>query len=190
MQSTLSPSVSLHSPDNEDCPFCPGKEESAKWKTYPGEKNDSKTLRHKMRYPKKLHEGGKMAQANARPVYAEKNWFGDGNVATYPDSKSEPGHIFEHPDVNIGPYGNQAHHALSGNQILKGHPIEDYIVKGKVIKADTGYCVNNWPNGVCLPAYPKIYNKKSAIEKWSDLSSKKQTLLSNSVMMATSMLQV
>jgi hypothetical protein len=73
-----------------------------------------------------------------------------------------------HHHSKYGDYGDQAHHALSGNQILDGHPIETLIdISHGAIDEDTGYSVNNCANGVCLPAYPKSYGKRGATVKWS-----------------------
>jgi hypothetical protein len=66
----------------------------------------------------------------------------------------------------------QAHHAISGNQCMAGHPIQIYITKVKptendqennsnnakldfsTVKSDTGYSINNPNNGVWLCSWP------------------------------------
>lgn len=167
MQMTLPVTASLHAPNNADCPFCPGKEEGP-WTTHPGKTNDAKILRSIMKDPSKLGE----KQSNARPKDgAQDRQSADDPRPTY-DTKSQ-GVIYEH--YIHGPYGNQAHHAISGKQILEDEPIETLIDKshGKIEK-DTGYSVNNAANGVCLTSYPKKYSKKNAPLLWSEEDEEKK----------------
>jgi hypothetical protein len=42
---------------------------------------------------------------------------------------------------------------------MSGHPIEKWIIKGKQVKGDSGYSINNTQNGVCLPSPPKTVKK-------------------------------
>jgi hypothetical protein len=147
MQLPLPPGPGMHAPSNAKCPFCPKKDDHP-YKTWPGKKNNSKILRTIMNNPKKLTS----EQANAKPK-------SDKPRQTYA-KKAIYTHKAKNPRQSLGPYGDQAHHAISGKQILSGHKIEKLIKKGTEIKADTGYSVNNAANGICLPSFPKKFGKK------------------------------
>jgi hypothetical protein len=69
------------------------------------------------------------------------------------DPKQKPS--CSHP--TYGAYSFQAHHAISGKEILENEPIEQLLLEGELVKKDTGYTVNTCANGVFLPAYPKGY---------------------------------
>lgn len=138
-------SIALHEKGDDACPFCPGKEEK-KWKTYQGQKNSSKILRECMNKPEKE---ACAQQAGARPK------DGTEERQSKDDAKPSPNPIFS--DEKYGDYSDQAHHAISGNEIMKGHRIEKVITKGGLFTGDTGYTINNCANGVYLPAYPKKY---------------------------------
>ena len=137
--------IHLDNPDSEDCPFCPGKETDHKWKTVKGERNNSGRLRKAMNKPSRCS----YAQENgARPK--------DGK---YPHQnidpvKRTPKPIYRH--VDYGDYRAEAHHCISGNEILKGHSLEKIIAnESGDYQGQTGYTVNTNANGVYLPSYPK-----------------------------------
>jgi hypothetical protein len=160
MQLTLPFSMALHVPTNEQCPFCPGKKEGP-WTTHPGSTNDSKILRTIMNRPAALTE----QQSGARPKDGQDGRQSeDERRPTYTTKRD--GVIYNH--TIHGDYGDQAHHAISGKQILEDEPIEKLIDKkhGK-IEEDTGYSVNNAANGICLPSYPKSYAKRGAALQWA-----------------------
>ena len=138
--------IALHSENNPECPFCPGKEEK-KWKTYKGVDNSSGKLRSAMNNPKKDEFS---QQAGARPKDGQD---GRQNIDS---EKPSPKPIFS--KSKYGDYFDQAHHSISGNEIMKGHRIESVIKKGSIFTGDTGYTINNCANGVYLPAYPKKYH--------------------------------
>lgn len=130
-----------HDDPNDDCPFCPGSEKPT-WTTYPGKANSSKKLGSIMNDPSKLTS----LQSNARPKDGKEDRQGPAK------KRAQPSPIYR--DSQYGAYSCEAHHAISGNQILKGHPAEKLVVKG-TIKKDTGYSVNNSDNGVWLPSVPE-----------------------------------
>jgi hypothetical protein len=143
-----------HSPGKDaDCPFCPAPEPEA-FTTHPGEANDSKVLEAVMEDPGCLV--GK--QGGARPK--------DGNEQRQSTSqaKPKPNPIFR--NNKWGAYSSEAHHLISGNQALKGHPIEKWIKAGSLVKKDTGYSVNNSDNGEWLPSIPEGHKAGA----WSPLS--------------------
>ncbi|MCW8876488.1 MAG: AHH domain-containing protein [Kangiellaceae bacterium] len=155
--------IHLDNPDSEDCPFCPGKETEHKWKTFKGEDNSGSKLRKAMNDPS-LYS---YAQQNgARPK--------DG---VYPhQSKDEPAEpqmpkgstsIYNH--TSHGDYKNEAHHCISGKEIMQGEPIEKEITKnGGQYKGDTGYSINNAANGVFLPSYPNKFKGKWSTKSYDD----------------------
>ena len=139
--------IAMHPPGDESCPFCPGEKEK-EWTTYQGEKNKSGVLREAMNDPTRCNYA---QQSGARPKDGK-----DGRQnADSPKHSPQP--IFSHS--SYGEYSNQAHHSISGNEIMKGHPIEKIIKKegGSDFLGDTGYTINNCANGVYLPAYPKKF---------------------------------
>ena len=147
MQATLgiSPAIA-HTEPEENCPFCPGKEEE-KWKTFPGAKNSGSTLEKNMENPKRN------GFAQSRGARKKDGLDGRQNVDEPPRIKPKP--IYENGEY--GEFGSQAHHAISGKEILENEPIEKLLVEGSEIEKDTGYNINNCANGVHLPAYPKNY---------------------------------
>jgi hypothetical protein len=144
-----------HEENDEDvpCPFCP-RPVQEKFATYPGARNDSAVLEAIMGDPDKLTT----RQANARP----KN--GADHRQSASDPKPKPAPIFS--DEEYGAYSAEAHHLISGNQAMKGHEIEHWIVAGKLVSMDTGYSINNADNGEWLPSIPEQYKGG----KWSALS--------------------
>lgn len=142
--------VSLHKEGDPECPFCPGKKEDA-WKTFKGKDNDSGTLRDAMNKPSRC---GFAQQTGARPK------DGKEERQAVDVEKISPNPIFNHSVY--GDYGNQAHHAISGNEIMKGHSIEK-IIKNEdgTYDGDTGYTINNCANGVYLPSAPSAGYKGS-----------------------------
>jgi hypothetical protein len=140
--------IHLDKPDSEDCPFCPGKETEHKWVTVKGIQNSSGKLRTSMNKPEAngcVQEGGTKPKDG---VYPNQN---------KDEAKPSPNPIYTH--AVYGDYGNQAHHCISGNEILKGHEIEKIIAnESGDYKGQTGYTVNNAANGVYLPSYPENYS--------------------------------
>jgi hypothetical protein len=58
---------------------------------------------------------------------------------------------------NTKPYVFQAHHLISGNQAMKGEPIEDWIKASSKNEKPTGYSINYTSNGFWAPSTPKMY---------------------------------
>jgi hypothetical protein len=143
--------VAVHTEDDPDCPFCPGVEEK-NWKTWRGNDNAASKLRSNMGNPDNLAA----IQAGARPKDDNENrQSADSKKPVY---RGKEGAIYTHDEY--GDYSDQAHHAISGNQILNGHDIEKLTCKDLgLIEKDTGYSVNNCANGICLPAYPNAFIK-------------------------------
>jgi hypothetical protein len=166
--------VALHPAGDESCPFCPGEKEK-EWKTFEGEKNSSGVLRDTMNDPTRC---GYAQQSGARPKDGK-----DGRQGI-DSAKITPQPIFSHPVY--GEYSNQAHHSISGNEIMKGHKIEELIKKkgGSELLGDTGYTINNCANGVYLPAYPKKFGGiwgKAIYPKVYPVSGGKTVTITNAV---------
>ncbi|WP_196137597.1 AHH domain-containing protein [Aliikangiella sp. G2MR2-5] len=149
--------IHLDNPDSEDCPFCPGKETKHEWKTFKGADNDGGILREAMNNPKRCNYAH---QSGARPKDGK---YPNQNIS---EERPSPSPIFENSEH--GEYGNEAHHCISGNEIMKGHAIEKAITKGDKYKGDTGYTINNGDNGVFLPSYPKKYSGKWGVKSDSE----------------------
>lgn len=131
----------VHKEPNEKCPFCPPAE-PIKYTTYPGAKNNSKHLASIMEKPSLLTS----LQAGARPQTAKVDKDGYTQEQQKPDARKENKDKF---------YTHQAHHLISGNQALKGSPMEDWILASKKNEKDTGYSVNCTGNGFWAPSVPK-----------------------------------
>jgi len=143
----------LHRPGkNEACPFCPVPEPET-FTTHPGAKNNSSVLEAVMADPGCLV--GK--QGGARPK--------DGNEHRQRQSRAKPKPDPIFSNSQYGAYSAEAHHLISGNQALKGHEMEQWIVGGALIKKDTGYSVNNSDNGEWLPSIPEKHKGGS----WASL---------------------
>ena len=75
----------------------------------------------------------------------------ENNLAGLGQPRSDLDFCF--PDY--GNYSGEPHHLVSGNEALKGHPIENWLStesKSCQVKADTGFDVNHARNGVWLPS--------------------------------------
>jgi A nuclease family of the HNH/ENDO VII superfamily with conserved AHH len=138
------PRSGTHPPNDPNCPFCP-EETPASWTTHGGAANDSKRLAKIIDDPTKLaslqpgvrpKDGGPNRQSTDRTIQPEAIQYRQDHWATF-----------------------QAHHLVSGNQALKGSPMERWILAGEKIAADTGYSVNNAANGAWLPSLPKAKRK-------------------------------
>ena len=165
--------LSQHIEDNPKCPFCPGVEEP-EWKTYTGKENSSKELRACMNNPDRNDYSQQNTSGAARPKDkgVEKTPH-DKKTQQFRQSPDEndisPGEKETPPIFHMdkyGPYRNEAHHCISGNEIMKGHAIERVITKNSRFKKDTGYTINNAANGVYLPSFPKAYRGIWG-KKWS-----------------------
>ncbi len=161
--------IHLDNPDSEDCPFCPGKEVEHKWKTFKGSDNSGSKLRKAMNDPAR---NSYAQQRGAKPkdgVYPNQNKDSPASPQMPKGSSS----IYNHSEH--GAYGNEAHHCISGKEIMQGEPIERELTKNQgQYKGDTGYNINNAANGVFLPSFPnkfkgswgaKSYNEKYEIMK-------------------------
>lgn len=160
--------IHIDNPDSEDCPFCPAKETEHKWKTFKGETNSSTTLREAMNNPTRC---GYAQQSGAKPK--------DGKHPNQNEDAAQPSPdpIYSHPQY--GRYGDQAHHCISGNEIMKNHPIEKILAnESGDYKGQTGYTINTAANGVYLPSYPENYsgneNQKYEIVKHAMAAGKGQ----------------
>jgi len=142
----ISPPV-LHTEPNDECPFCPPPE-SKTYKTYPGKANNSKKLAEIMEKPSELTS----KQSNARPQTGKSDQDGYTQEQQPLDPRLK--------DDSVS-YTFQAHHLISGNQALKGSPMEDWILASSVNEKDTGYSVNSTGNGYWAPSVPKQF-----VGKW------------------------
>lgn len=158
--------LSLVSPDR--CPFCTDPEETQTFTTWKGDTNKSTTLREIMNNHTRLVP----RQAGARPKDGEP-----GHQAPDTD-KPDPDPIFRdnttmYPGLSavVGDYGDEAHHAISGNECMDGEPIENIIKNpGHAdFEKDTGYSINNNANGVYLPSWNRSrWGASRADGKWAD----------------------
>ena len=155
-----------HDPgENTSCPLCPVPKPED-FTTYPGIQNDSAVLEAVMEEPGSLVR----KQKKARPK--------DGNTQRQAesDARPKPEPIFRHK--THGAYSAEAHHLISGNQAMKGHEIEKWLVAGTLIKKDTGYSINNSDNGEWLPSIPEKYKGGS----WSPLSKDEKLAIASAPM--------
>lgn len=136
----------VHQPDDPKCPFCPQKKNEEHYKTYGGVENDGGKLGNLVNEPKKFATS---TESDARP---KDGALGKDERPNQSFKDSEPLTTVKCSDVE---WKFQAHHAISGNQCLKGHAVEKFIIAGDKIKYDTGYSVNNPQNGVWLPSFPE-----------------------------------
>jgi len=148
--------VHLDNPDSQACPFCPAKETEHKWKTQGGDKNSSDKLRKAMNDPSR-HAFAQ--QENAKP----KNGKSPNQNKDSP--RPNPNPIYTHS--KYGDYGDQAHHCISGKEILKGEALEKILKNTSGdYKGETGYSVNTAANGIFLPSYPKASYRGTEDEKY------------------------
>jgi hypothetical protein len=130
----------------EKCPFCP-LEELKEYKTYSGDDNDSTALSAIMVDPTQLES----KQSKARPKDGEDGNQSKSDAQPLPPQSKEARLWI---DKGFGPFSSEAHHLISGKQALMGHPFECWIVKGRRIRGDTGYSINNADNGIHAPSIP------------------------------------
>jgi hypothetical protein len=147
------------------CPFCPIKKNEEHYTTYGGADNDGGKLGEHVNHPKKF---GTSTEADARPKDGATGKDGRQNQS-FADTEDEK--LCEVQDGYTS-WKFQAHHAISGNQCLKGHDIEKFIVGGEKVKYDTGYSVNNPQNGIWLPSFPADGNWPADPGKKYDLARK------------------
>lgn len=134
----------LHPAESDDCPFCP-LEPPQDFTTFPGSANNSSKLENIMGQPSKLAAD----QSGARPKE------GSQHQQSQSPAQKKPEPIFAQDPH--GAYSCEAHHLISGEQALKGHRFERWIVAGDKIEKDTGYSVNNADNGIWAPSIPERY---------------------------------
>ncbi|MCP3168088.1 AHH domain-containing protein [Myxococcus qinghaiensis] len=146
--------ASAHDP--EKCPFCPATKDED-FVSHPGAKATGTVLGKIMVAPDELPS----QQGGARPK--------DGGEQRQAKSKAQPrpSPPLSHPE--FGPYSYEAHHLIPGKQrllksegdakVMDGHSIERWIRKGKAIKKDTGYSINNSDNGAWLASAPENVKK-------------------------------
>ena len=135
-----------HSNPSSNCPFCPPKARKG-YTTYPGKANDSTILETCMETPSCLPQ----EQSGSRPQTGAEE---DGQ-----DIEQEKAKPRIKDDKKA--YTFQAHHLISGNQAMKGEPIEMWIKASSKNKKATGYSINNTNNGFWAPSTPKKY-----VGKW------------------------
>jgi len=142
--------ISMHTDDNPDCPFCKKDDEEYKYVTYAGDKNDSGVL-----------------AANLRKGTAGRSGKDDKCRFSEEIKRKKPRFVIRSPKGKVT-MSFQAHHAISGNQAMKGEEIEEWIDKDKgKIAEHTGYSINNPSNGIWLPSKPSKI-------KWDDIESEKE----------------
>ena len=132
----------------EKCPFCPAKKNDEHYKTYGGAANDCGKLGDLVNEPGKF---GTSIEADARPKDGKEGKDGRQNQ----DFTDTDGKKFADIKGTDTEWKFQAHHAISGNQCLKGHPVEKFIIAGDELKYDSGYSVNNPQNGIWMPSFPE-----------------------------------
>lgn len=76
---------------------------------------------------------------------------------------------FEHDDY--GKYSGEPHHLVSGNEAMKGHPIERWLKKDSQVRGDTGFDINSARNGQWLPSIPD----ENRICSWTTVSTRVKT---------------
>lgn len=167
-------SPSMHQTPVDECPFCPIEEDQTKFKTYPGEANNSGILSDIMNNPAELSS----KQANARPKNGETERQGESSA------QPKPTPIWTHSDSLIGAYSCEAHHLISGKQCMAGHAVERWIDAGKgTVKKDTGYSINNADNGIWLPSIPESMKGGT----WGGFSHRQKQDVAFAVMQAKSL---
>ena len=129
------------------CPFCPKEDNTQHYRTYKGEDNDGGRLGNHVDEPTKF---GTSSEANARPKDGGTGKDGRQNQS-FIDTSDETLAKVKGSDKD---WKFQCHHAISGNQCLKGHPVEKFIAAGDKVKYDTGYSVNNPQQGIWMPSFP------------------------------------
>lgn len=127
-------------------PFCPAKKNKEHYTTYGGAKNNSINLAKFIEAPNKFATS---IESDARPKNGETGKDGRPNQ-TFTDNEQEKLNTILKTKSRKCKW--QAHHAFSGDQCLKGHDVEKFIIAGDKLKYDTGYSVNNPQNGVWLPS--------------------------------------
>lgn len=137
---------SVHTADK--CPFCPAKKNDEHYKTYGGADNNGTKLGNLIDDPRKF---GTSTEADARPKDGAVGKDGKQNQP-FLDTGDEKLANVKGTDTH---WQFQAHHAISGNQCLKGDPVEKYLKEDGHVKFDTGYSVNNPQNGIWLPSFPE-----------------------------------
>jgi hypothetical protein len=150
-----------HTTNDPKCPFCPKKKNDQHYTTHGGAENDGGTLGSLVDDPKKF---GTSIEGDARPKDGKQGKDGRPNQAF---AETEPLKGVKGKDKD---WKFQCHHAISGNQCLKGDPVETFIKEGDQVKFDTGYSVNNPQNGIWLPSYPEDENWPSDAAKKFDLA--------------------
>jgi hypothetical protein len=163
--------LGLLAPDR--CPFCKDKSTSPTYTTYKGDTNKSGILGDLMKCPEELTN----KQSGARPKDGNENRQSQDTAKPQP-ALDDSGEFTEPPifrdDTTIYPaltggpigiYGNEAHHAISGNECMDGEEIEEIIKNdGSTYEHETGYSINNCANGVWLPSW----NRRSG--RWGSSS--------------------
>ncbi len=139
----VAPPSGDHTNPSAKCPFCPP-ESRRPFTTYPGASNQSQNLAKIMEQPSKLTS----LQGGARPQTGAEGEQSGPAARAKPTGKT---------------YTFQAHHLISGNQAMKGEPIEDWITSSDKNDKPTGYSINNTNNGFWAPSIPNQY-----VGKWSD----------------------
>lgn len=101
-----------------------------------------------------MEDPGKLTsqQSGARPQTSAVDSDGYTQEQEKPESRKEDKTKF---------YTHQAHHLISGNQALKGSPMEKWILASEKNEKDTGYSVNCTGNGFWAPSVPKEF-----VGKW------------------------
>jgi hypothetical protein len=135
-----------HAP--EKCPFCPKDDNTQHYKTYKGADNNGGKLGDLVNEPAKF---GKSIEADARPKDEAMGKDARQNQS-FADTDGERLAKIKGEDKD---WKFQCHHAISGNQCLKGHDVEKFIVAGDKLKYDTGYSVNNPQQGLWMPSFPE-----------------------------------
>lgn len=156
--------------NSDRCPFCTDPDSTDTYITYKGASNSSTTLRAIMNRPAALttrqssarpkdgaagRQAEDQAQANPNPIFAD-------HATLFPGLTGGP----------VGNYGDEAHHAISGNECMKGEDIEEVIKNTGhgTFEKDTGYSINNGANGVYLPSWHHggRWDASAADGKWAD----------------------
>jgi len=150
-----------HSPNDPKCPFCPKKKNDEHYKTYKGQDNDGGKLGDVVNDAKKFATS---IEGDARPKDGKVGKDGRQNQGFKDAEKLSK---VQGKDVD---WKFQCHHAISGNQCLKGDPVEKFIIEGDRVKYDTGYSVNNPQNGIWMPSYPADENWPSDPAKKFELA--------------------
>jgi hypothetical protein len=146
--------------DRGKCPFCP-MQELKEYLTYAGDDDDKTALRDIMVDPTQLVS----RQSKARPKDGkDNNQMASTPQPLPPQTKEADLWIDKDSPDKFDTFSFQAHHLISKG-VLRDSSFKCWIVKGRNIRGNTGYSVNNADNGIFAPSIPDKFKGKWTKEK-------------------------